>query len=86
MSKLAVALPHPARPLEVLKARARALVEGQPVLISPLRLPPNPEIFLDIETDSAGGYNYVWLIGLCIGRKGRYQAFFEKRPPTNARF
>jgi Icc-related predicted phosphoesterase len=79
-STLAAALPHPARPLEVLKARARALVEGQPILISPLRLPPNPEIFLDIETDSAGGYNYVWLIGLCVGREGPYQAFFAETP------
>lgn len=81
MSVLAAALPHPPpRPLEVLKARARALVEGQPVLISPLRLPPNPEIFLDIETDSAGSLNYVWLIGLCVGRKGPYQAFFAETP------
>jgi Icc-related predicted phosphoesterase len=80
MSALAVALPYPSRPLEVLKARARALVEKQPVLITPLRLPPNPEIFLDIETDSAGGYNFVWLIGLCIGRKGPYQAFFAETP------
>jgi Icc-related predicted phosphoesterase len=80
MSALAVALPCPSRPLEVLKARARALVEKRPVLITPLRLPPNPEIFLDIETDSAGGYNFVWLIGLCIGRKGPYQAFFAETP------
>ncbi len=80
MSALAVALPHPSRPLEVLRARARALVERRPVLIGPLRLPPNPEIFLDIETDSAGGYNYVWLIGICIGRKGPYQAFFAGTP------
>ncbi len=81
MSVLAAALPHPPpRPLEVLKARARALVEKRPVLITPLRLPPNPEIFLDIETDSAGGYNYVWLIGLCIGRKGPYQPFFAETP------
>lgn len=80
MSTLAAALPRPARPLEVLKARARALAEGRPVLISPLRLPPNPEIFLDIETDSVGGYNYVWLIGLCSGRKGSYQAFFAETP------
>ena len=80
MSALAIALPHPSRPLEVLKARARALVEKQPVLITPLKLPANPEIFLDIETDSAGGYNCVWLIGLCIGRKGPYQAFFAETP------
>lgn len=80
MSALAAALRHPARPLEVLKARARALVKGQPVLISSLRLPPNPEIFLDIETDSNGGYDYVWLIGLCIGRKGPYRAFFAETP------
>lgn len=80
MSALAVALPHPARPLKILKARARALVERRPVLTSPLRLPPNTEIFLDIETDSAGGYKYVWLIGVCVGRKGPYRAFFAGTP------
>lgn len=85
MSTLSAALPHPARPLEILKARARALVEGKPVLVSPLRLPPNPEIFLDIETDSGGGYNFVWLIGLCIGRKGPYQAFFAETPADELR-
>jgi Icc-related predicted phosphoesterase len=81
MSALAAALPHPPpRPLEVLKARARALLEERPVLIRPMTLPPNPEIFLDVETDSAGGYNYVWLIGSSIGRKGPYQAFFAETP------
>ncbi len=79
MAALVAALPHPPpRPVEVLKARARALVEKRPVLITPLGLPSHPEVFLDIETDSAGGYNYVWLIGLCIGRDGPYQAFFAE--------
>lgn len=83
---LAEALPKPPpRPLEILVARARAFVKRRPVLVRPLELPPGPEIFLDIETDSAGGCKYVWLIGLCIGRKGPYQAFFAETPGDERR-
>ncbi|MGH9717117.1 MAG: ribonuclease H-like domain-containing protein [Candidatus Acidiferrales bacterium] len=85
ISTLAAAVPSPARPLEILRARARALAQRQPVLISPMKLQSNPEIFLDIETDPDGGYKYVWLIGVCEGRNGRYKAFFANTPAEESR-
>lgn len=63
---------------EVLKARARAMKEGRAILLKPLPLRAGSEIFLDIETDL--WQKYIWLIGVCLGRNGKYTSFFANRP------
>ncbi len=65
-------------PPEVLLARARAIVENRPILLRPPELPGGDEVFLDIETDL--GQNYIWLVGLCVGKDGEYCGFFAESP------
>lgn len=72
------ALRFSGRPPAVLHARARATLENRPILLRLPQLPSGPEVFLDIETDL--GQRYVWLVGLCIGRDGRYRGFFAETP------
>lgn len=63
---------------EVLKARAQAMKEGRAILLKPLPPRTGPDIFLDIETDLL--QKYIWLIGVCDGRSGKYKCFFASRP------
>lgn len=65
-------------PPEVLLARARAIVENRPILLRPLELPRDDQVFLDIETDLAS--NYIWLIGLSVGTDGKYHGFLAESP------
>jgi len=73
-----VTLRFSGRPPDVLHARARALVENQPILLRLPELPSGSEVFLDIETDL--NQKYVWLVGLCIGRDGPCRSFFIQKP------
>jgi len=62
---------------ELVSVRARAIAENRPFLFrQPSPKPKGVEVFLDIETDLR--QEYVWLVGLCIGRKGKYRKFFAK--------
>jgi predicted RecB family nuclease len=63
---------------EVLLARARAIVENRPIFLRPPESTGNDEVFLDIETDL--DQKYIWLIGLCVGGKGKYYGFFADSP------
>lgn len=76
--ELLARIPHLGLSREVLKARAQAMVQKKPILLHPLELPGVPELFLDIETDL--GQEYVWLIGLLVGRSGDYTNFFAQSP------
>jgi len=66
------------RPPEVVHARARAIVEGRPILLRRPEFPARPRVFLDIETDFR--QTYIWLIGLCVGDGGEYHDFFAESP------
>ena len=33
---------------------------------------------MDIETDLS--QSYIWMIGICVGREGKYQSFFAESP------
>lgn len=72
------ALRFSGRSPEVLHVRAQALVENKPILVRVPELPSGPEVFLDIETDL--DQSYIWLVGLCVGREGRYIGFFAETP------
>jgi len=63
---------------EVLMARARAIVENRPIFLRPPRSTGDDEVFLDIETDL--NQKYIWLIGFCVGGKGKYHGFFAESP------
>jgi Icc-related predicted phosphoesterase len=63
---------------DVLMARARAIVENRPIFLRAPELPGEDEVFLDIETDL--NQKYIWLIGLCVGEKGKYHGFFADSP------
>jgi Icc-related predicted phosphoesterase/uncharacterized protein YprB with RNaseH-like and TPR domain len=65
-------------PPEVLLARARAVVEKRPIFLRRPELTGEDEVFLDIETDL--GQNYIWMIGVCAGKKGKYRSFFAESP------
>lgn len=62
----------------LLWCRARAIVQNAPIALRTPQFSKGPEIYLDIETDLAG--SYIWLIGLCVGRGGKYESFFAKSP------
>jgi predicted RecB family nuclease len=63
---------------EVLLARAQAIVENRPIFLRPPESTGDDEVFLDIETDL--NQTYIWLIGLCVGEKGKYHYFFADSP------
>jgi len=63
---------------EVLMARARAIVENRPIFLRPPGSTGDDEVFLDIETDL--NQKYIWLIGICVGGKGKYRGFFAESP------
>jgi Icc-related predicted phosphoesterase len=65
-------------PPQVVHARARAIVEGRPILLRRPEFPARPRVFLDIETDFR--QTYIWLIGLCVGDGGEYHGFFAESP------
>ncbi|MHB8413259.1 MAG: ribonuclease H-like domain-containing protein [Candidatus Acidiferrales bacterium] len=63
---------------ELLLARARAIIENRPILLRSPELAGEREIFLDIETDLC--QSYIWMIGVCVGRDGKYHNFFAQSP------
>src|ERR1700733_9701547 len=69
---------HSNRFRELLVARARAITENRAILICRPELTGKPELFLDIETNLA--QSYVWMFGICAGREGGYKSFFAESP------
>jgi predicted RecB family nuclease len=59
-------------------ARARALLEGQPSLLSVPQLPKKPRLYLDIETDLQ--QSYTWLVGVAEEEGDEVHQFFASHP------
>jgi len=67
---------------EILQARARAIVANRPVFLRRPESTGEHDVFLDIETDLEPNLDkkYIWLIGLCVGGRGKYHSFFADIP------
>jgi Icc-related predicted phosphoesterase/uncharacterized protein YprB with RNaseH-like and TPR domain len=76
-------VPHLGENPAVLRARAQARVQERPILFRAPSLPSGRRLFLDIETDLR--QEYVWLVGFCTDKGGRYKAFFAERPTDEKR-
>jgi Icc-related predicted phosphoesterase len=63
--------------------RARALLEARPITIAPLPGPSGPRVFFDIETDSAWGTRYVWLVSCLDEEIGELRQFFAPTPSAS---
>jgi hypothetical protein len=63
--------------------RAQALVEARPIAIAPLPRPRGPRVFFDIETDSAWGARYVWLVSCLDEDSGEMRQFFAPTPSAS---
>lgn len=59
-------------------ARARAHLEGHPILVSTPELPERPRLYLDIETDLQ--HSFTWLVGIADEESDKVSQFFASTP------
>lgn len=63
---------------EIFIARARARLEGRPLLVSTPKLPEKPRLYLDIETDLQK--SFTWLVGVTTEESDEVLQFFAPHP------
>lgn len=66
------------RKAAIFVARARARLEGRPILVSIPKLPEMPRLYLDIETDLQ--QSYTWLVGVAMEEIAEVRQFFAPHP------
>ena len=59
-------------------AKAGALLSGEAIPLARLRIPRDPLMFVDIETDL--GQSYVWLISVCGEGGESFRQFYAESP------